>query len=65
MTEHKTAVKKPNLSLWALVMLIFVPTFGFNNITANGGPLVLIALGFGLTAANRARTKMGPNSIKE
>lgn len=36
MTEHKTAVKKPNLSLWALVMLIFVPTFGFNNITANG-----------------------------
>ena len=30
-----------------------------------GGPLVLIALGFGLTAANRARTKMGPNSIRE
>jgi len=24
------------LSLWTLVMLIFVPTFGFNNITTNG-----------------------------
>jgi len=24
------------LSLWTLVMLIFVPTFGFNNITSNG-----------------------------
>jgi amino acid transporter len=30
-----------------------------------GGPLVLIAFGFGLTAANRARTKMGPNAIKQ
>ncbi len=36
MTEHKTAMNKSNLSLWALVMLIFVPTFGFNNITVNG-----------------------------
>ena len=35
MTEHKTTMKKSNLSLWALVMLIFVPTFGFNNITTN------------------------------
>ena len=36
MTEHKTAMNKSNLSLWTLVMLIFVPTFGFNNITTNG-----------------------------
>lgn len=36
MTEHKTAINKSKLSLWALVMLIFVPTFGFANITANG-----------------------------
>ena len=36
MTEHKTAMNKSNLSLWTLVMLIFVPTFGFNNITQNG-----------------------------
>ncbi|MCF7823886.1 MAG: amino acid permease [Candidatus Marinimicrobia bacterium] len=27
---------KGRLSLWSLVMLIFVPTFGFNNITTNG-----------------------------
>ncbi len=32
-----TAMKKTQgLSLWTLVMLIFVPTFGFNNITTNG-----------------------------
>jgi amino acid transporter len=30
-----------------------------------GGPLILIALGFGLSTANRARTKMGPNSAGE
>jgi len=35
MTGHKTTMKKSKLSLWALVMLIFVPTFGFNNITTN------------------------------
>ena len=35
MTEHKTTMKKSKLSLWALVMLIFVPTFGFTNITTN------------------------------
>lgn len=35
MTDHKTALNKSELSLWALVMLIFVPTFGFNNITTN------------------------------
>jgi amino acid transporter len=35
MTEHKTAMGKPHLGLWTLVMLIFVPTFGFNNITTN------------------------------
>ena len=29
--KHKTG-----LSLWTLVMLVFVPTFGFNNITTNG-----------------------------
>ena len=28
-------MKKSNLSLWALVMLTFVPTFGFTNITDN------------------------------
>jgi amino acid transporter len=28
--------KKSKLSLWTLVMLIFVPTFGFSNITNNG-----------------------------
>jgi len=33
MTVTKT---KTGLSLWTLVMLIFVPTFGFNNITTNG-----------------------------
>ena len=27
---------KKGLSFWTLVMLIFVPTFGFNNITTNG-----------------------------
>jgi amino acid transporter len=31
-TDNKTR----GLSLWTLVMLIFVPTFGFNNITTNG-----------------------------
>jgi amino acid transporter len=36
MTEHKIAKKQSSLSLWTLVMLIFVPTFGFNNITTNG-----------------------------
>ena len=35
MTEQKTAVNKSNLSLWTLVLLIFVPTFGFNNIATN------------------------------
>ena len=30
-----------------------------------GGPLILIALGFGLSAANLARTRMGPYSSKE
>ncbi len=33
MTSLKT---KSGLSLWTLVMLIFVPTFGFTNITNNG-----------------------------
>lgn len=36
MAEPKTTLNKSNLSLWTLVMLIFVPTFGFNNITSNG-----------------------------
>ena len=36
MTELIRVKKKPGLSLWTLVMLIFVPTFGFNNITTNG-----------------------------
>jgi len=35
MTEHQAEIKKSKLSLWALVMLIFVPTFGFTNITTN------------------------------
>ena len=30
-----------------------------------GGPLVLIALGFALTAANRARVETGPNSTEQ
>lgn len=34
-------------------------------LTTYGGPLILIALGFGLTAANRARSKMDPNSLKQ
>jgi len=36
MTEQNTSMNKSKLSLWTLVMLIFVPTFGFNNITTNG-----------------------------
>lgn len=32
----KSAKSTRGLSLWTLVMLIFVPTFGFNNITSNG-----------------------------
>ncbi len=36
MTETPKMKKQTSLSLWTLVMLIFVPTFGFNNITTNG-----------------------------
>jgi len=32
----KLSKSTKGLSLWTLVMLIFVPTFGFNNITSNG-----------------------------
>ncbi len=32
----KVSKTTKGLSLWTLVMLIFVPTFGFNNITTNG-----------------------------
>jgi len=35
MTEYKTTTNKSKLGLWALVMLTFVPTFGFTNITDN------------------------------
>ena len=46
MTEHKITMKKSKLSLWALVMLIFVPTFGFTNITTNAvalGPAAVLS----------------------
>jgi len=36
MSALKTAQNTRGLSLWTLIMLIFVPTFGFTNITNNG-----------------------------
>lgn len=34
-TENQSDAKSVNLSLWTVVYLIFVPTFGFGNITTN------------------------------
>lgn len=36
MTEQLPEKGKTKMGLWTLVMLIFVPTFGFTNITSNG-----------------------------